>query len=433
MDENLSLLIRNCVADYNNKKAIYQKMQDYYTGTTDVKLNYDALSDKNTRKIDCNFIKKFIKEECAYVLGNAPTLATRSGDTKLTDRIDRNQYAWSEKHEKELLTEALKFGESYELYYIDPNETELTLKAKICTPLDSYVYEDDYGVVKLFIRFYTKKFDLTQYFDVYTENTVYTFKYVVSNEPLSETPNTIGRIPVSVCRIAKIEEKDTLYYDLKTLQDAFETNLSDSSNEISDFRNAYLMFLGAKVTEEFVEDMKTSGVISNENPEAKVQWLIKNINDTFVKNTMNKTEDLIYQIANHINNNEELVSNTSSLALRTRMISLEFKCKYLMDSMKDCMKKRYKLLCELLNKANNNFDYKDLIITFTPAIPNDDLLMANIVSQLGDKLCPETALSLFSFINNPDQETQWAEEAYEKKLQLKQKYDVTERKEPEEE
>ena len=44
--------------------------------------------------------------------------------------------------------------------------------------------------------------------------------------------------------------EDSLYKDLKGLQDAYETNLSDLGNEISDFRNAYMVMTDCEFEEE---------------------------------------------------------------------------------------------------------------------------------------------------------------------------------------
>ena len=49
-------------------------------------------------------------------------------------------------------------------------------------------------------------------------------------------------------------------------------------------------------------------------------------------------------------------------------------------------------------------DYRDIKIKFTANIPQDDLNTAQIISQLGDKVSTETALSLLSFVENPTQE-----------------------------
>jgi len=134
-------------------------------------------------------------------------------------------------------------------------------------------------------------------------------------------------------------------------------------------------------------------------------WLIKNINDTFIQNTLNTMEDKMYQLSSHINHNEKMQSNLSSLALRARLIALEEKCKLNQKSIADCIKTRLKFLFIYLKVIKNiEYDFRDIKIKFTPNIPQDDLMTAQVISQLGDKLSTETGLSLLSFIENPKNE-----------------------------
>jgi len=55
-----------------------------------------------------------------------------------------------------------------------------------------------------------------------------------------------------------------------------------------------------------------------------------------------------------------------------------------------------------------SYDYRDIKVKFTPAIPSDDLTNSTIVTALGDRISTETALSLFSFVDNPQNEVKKA-------------------------
>lgn len=73
--------------------------------------------------------------------------------------------------------------------------------------------------------------------------------------------------------IAKIDR--TIYDKIKGLQDSYETNLSDISNEISDFRNAYLYFAGCELKEGDLDKMKELGIINLPGEKSTASWLIK--------------------------------------------------------------------------------------------------------------------------------------------------------------
>ena len=113
----------------------------------------------------------------------------------------------------------------------------------------------------------------------------------------------------------------------------------------------------------------------------------------------------MYQLASHINNNEKLVSNTSSLALRNRLIGLEEKCTNNIQALVDAIKVRLQFLFIYLKiKQNKNYDWKDVDIKIVPNIPTDDLMVSQIISQLNGKLSTRTGLAQLSFIDNPDNE-----------------------------
>lgn len=403
-------LVRECYGDFSAKQALYDKMYNYYKGNTDAVANYKMVTERSNNKTPCNFVKKFIKEEVSYSVGNDITYISKSGDENVINDISYYLGHWSEKHDSELAKRMLTYGFAFELYYIDK---ENQFCSRIISPRKGYAYTDDFGNVLFFMHIFTKKFDLDTYIDVYDSDFIYHFdgNFNELDKPMA---NILGSVPVGVVKISEELEDDTIYKDIKGLQDAYETNLSDISNEISDFRNAYLAISGFKINEDDIPAMKEKGIIQIPNKDGKAVWLIKNINDQFIQNTLLTQEDKMYQLTSHINHNEKMQSNLSGMALRSRLISLEEKCKLNQKSIADCVKVRLKMLFIFLKWLKNiDYDYRDIKLKFTPNIPQDDLNSAQIVSQLGDKLSLETGLSLFSFVDNPKNEIEKIEKEQE--------------------
>jgi SPP1 family phage portal protein len=407
-------LLKKCKQDFDMKLTTYMNMQRYYDGKTDAMQNYKMITKRANTKVKCNFIQKFVNEEASYCCGNKVTYSSHSDNSEVIEDIRANLRHWREKHNKELCKQALIFNKAYELYYVD---SEGLFNSLICTPLDSYILQDDFGNIQLFIRFFTKKFDETKtiYADAYTDKDI--AHYTVIGDVFTKIPdsnvdiNIFSKVPVSIVNIGTVDE--SLYAILKGLQDGYETNLSDMVNEISDFRNAYLVFKNCKLDDKTkdedgktqIDKMKELGVMDLPGQNTDAKWLIKEINDSFVQNTLNTLEDKMYQLSSHINNNEKLVSNTSSLALRNRLIGLEEKCTNNIQALIDCIKVRLKFLFEYLKiKQNKDYDWKDIDIKITPNIPTDDLMMAQIISQLNGKLSLKTGLAQLSFVDNVDNE-----------------------------
>ncbi|MCW6061455.1 phage portal protein [Clostridium sporogenes] len=394
-------LLKKAYEEYQNNKTTYDKMYQYYKGNTDAMANYKMVTERSNNKTPVNYIKKFIKEEVSYSVGNDVNYISKSGDENIVNDIDYYIDHWSEGHDSNLAKNMLIYSLAYELYYVDK---EGQFCSKVIPPTQGYAAIDDFGNISFFMHSYKLKFDDTTYIDVYTDKEILHFndKFEEINKP---TKHIFGAVPVGLAKLSDEGKDDTLFKDLKGLQDAYETNLSDISNEISDFRNAYMVLTGVAIDEEEIPKMKKLGVMQIKDKNGTAAWLIKNINDTFIQNTLNTMEDKMYQLSSHINHNEKMQSNLSSLALRARLIALEEKCKLNQKAIADCIKTRLKFLFIYLKVIKNiEYDFRDIKIKFTPNIPQDDLMTVQVISQLGDKLSTETGLSLLSFIENPKNE-----------------------------
>lgn len=392
-------LVKKAYGSYHVFRNIYEKMYRYYKGDTDAIRKYLFVTDRSNLKVNVNYIKKFIKEEVAYTLGNDITYESRTDDTNIVKDIEYYTAHWDELHDTDLMKYLLIFTEVYELYYIDK---KADFCSKIIKPSDGYAYKDSSsGKVLFFIHTFKNDFEQHNNIDVYTEKYIYHFNDKFE-EIASPSENLFKEVPVSIGILSHEKESDSLYKDIKGLQDAFETNLSDVGNEISDFRNAYLKFIGCKIDNDDVPKMKRLGVLQLPGKGASADWLIKNINDTFIQNTLDRYHDTMYEIACHINHNEKLQSNLSGITLRSRLIVLENKCNLQIKAHRNIVKNRLRFLFIYLDlKKNKIYDYKDIKALYTPNIPSDDLATAQMLSQVPDGIISkDTARGRFSFINN---------------------------------
>lgn len=420
LDKNEELL-SNIKSDFESRKIIYDKIYDYcVTGKSEVYTDYKHNPKRSNLKVRTNFIKKFIKEEVSYLLSNKPTYISKSDNSKEVEFVNFKLSHWDKNHDKMLLRDMLSYGSIFELYYTSKLGKELLFNSKIVSPRDGYLLTDDFGRAKMFLRFFKKKFDTKQYIDIYTSDFIYHVDDSFT-EVSKPTENIFGEVPVKVGCVSAYKEHDTLFNELKGLQDAYETNLSDIVNEISDYRLAYLIMLGCNIDYKTKDEegktqldyMKEKGIINANEKDVIIKFLTKDINDTFVQNTLDVLKKNIYEISNHIDTNEKLQSNTSGSALRNRLIGLEQRVRDSEGSMKNIIQGRMYFLFKLFNKIENiDYDYRDVSVKFTLNIPQDDLLMAQTLSQfgIGENISLKTALAQLSFINNPDQEIKLIED-----------------------
>lgn len=419
-------ILQKCFSRFEQEWRIYQKIYWYYCGITDVNTNmsynasgvfddgvfnsfidgegignYNAVNDRFAGKVNTNFIKRIIKEEVSYSTGNPITYTSIKGDTKIIDALRYNEAHWNEDHETNLAKQMLTYSFAYELYYIDK---DAKFCAKVISPRHGFAYIDDFGNTIFFLHIFRQKFDSKLYLDIYTDNEIIHCDEVFGE--ISRTTHPFGKVPIGIAKCSEEGWLDSIYHDLKSLQDAYETNVSDISTEITDgIRNAYLHLHNTSVKEEDLARMKRLGIIETKGDGVTAGFLVKNINDGFIQNTLNLLEDKMFFITSHINPNEKLPSNTSSLAIKARMMGLQTKCKLNEEALTNCIKTRHKMLFTYLNwKQGSNFDYLDIKSKFISNLPSDDLMTATIIGMLSGKVSDETLIAQLSFVDNPGNE-----------------------------
>ncbi len=395
-------LLKKCYEDFKLNKSKFEDMYNYYCGESKTMRNYSAMDYQESHKANFNFIKKMIKEEVAWSVATPVSYISKTNDKDIVQQIDYYLYHWNKNHDSELLKNLLIYSMSYELYYIDK---EGQFSAKIITPRNGYAYVDDFGNVLLFMHIFKLRFDDKAYIDVYTNNEILHFDSDFKEVKLP-TPHIFERVPVSIGIISEEKEKDTLYSDLRDIQDAYSIINSDGVNEITNTRQAILVGKGIQLDEETKVNLKKYRFANlPSDKEASLGWLIKNLNPEYQRLMMENLKEDIYELSFHVNGSEKLQSNTSSLSLRTRLINLESKTKLNNKALTNVLIHRIKFLFIYLKTIKDvDYDFRNIGIKFNSVIPSDDLTIANILNLLQDKVSLRTGLSQLSFIEDSDTE-----------------------------
>jgi len=367
---------------------------------------YSYINDRNNNKISTNFIGKFVDEETSYSIGQNLNYISHSGDSKITEAIRLNLANWKEDHDVKLMKDMLIYSKAFELYYIDK---DANFSSQIISPRHGIAYTSECDEPIFFLHIFRNSYETKQCVDVYTDSEIIHCDETFNE--LGRCSHPFGEVPIGIATLSEDGWLGTLYHKCKGLQDAYERNLSDVSQEIGEFRNSYLVLNNLALQDEDIVTMKKKGVMETKGKDGSASWLEKNVNDAFLQNTLKTIEDKLYQISCHLNHNDKISSNVSSLAIRAKLISLEEKCRLNEKALTNTIKTRLRMLFSYINSLKStSYDVRDVRVKWTANIPSDDLTNATIVTALGDKLSTETALSLFSFIDNPANEVKKAKE-----------------------
>jgi SPP1 family phage portal protein len=399
-------LLLQCLEAFRQQQIDKQKYQDYYDGKHDILANYKFNPKRANTKIVVNWFKKFLQDELAYSLNNPVNYIDRTANPEFIDRIDLDFSTWEKLHNQKLMLKANTFGHAYELRYLKDNE----FKASVLTPLNCFVLEgnDAEKTPLLAMHFYKEnQFSEVEKVDVYLPNNLVRHFIVEGEELVStgESTHAFPEVPIRVVE-ANIDRKSMLD-DIKDLIDSYNTTISNMVNELSDFRMALIKIVGTRFeNEDDISMMVEKGVIEIQTG-ADIDYLIKNLPDQFANSTLKEIKENIYKQASHIDTNEKLQSNTSSSALRGRLITLENKCATIHTMLEQCIKSRLKDYFFILKiRENVEYDYRLISTRFTMNVPTDLLHLADIASKLKDIFALETLYGLFPFVESPSVEYQ---------------------------
>lgn len=402
-------LVNKCLVKFREQQVAKQPYKDYYEGRHDILHDYSMAKSRSNMRIVVNFFRKFINDEIAYSLGHPVNYISRSGDDGIVDVLERNFSHWEKVHDQNLMKQTNIYGESYELWYTTQDGE---FRATVLNPLNAFIVEsgDAEGRVKLALHEYPEDmFAKDHLLDVYVGNEVYHYRVgkhsKIIGEYIGKRKINFSRPPIRVCEANP--ERQSMLDDIKRENDAYNNVLSDLVNEVSDFRQAFLKIIGANLGTEEADKMKESGILTVNNDKVRIEYLTKEINDTFVQNLLANLEEKMYKVASHIDTNEKLQSNLSGAALRSRMIALENKCTLMQSMLEQTMKERLKAYFNYVRiKEGNEFDYKDVQLKFTMNIPADINLLADTISKLENTVSQETLVSLLPFVENPKVEVE---------------------------
>lgn len=427
-------------------------MEDYYNGKTDIQTTYKKSKIGLNRKVNVNFIKKLIDEEVSFAVGNpisyVPSLTVEEiiegkniqdsvAESNLINLIMKE----NSNADAMLATNMLKFGEAVEHYYWKDGK----FKIKEYDSLSIITERDEEDEVISALRIF--KLDDVEYMDYFTDTEV--VRLDEEFKVLNNEKHYFGFCPISYGSQIGCSN-NTIYNDVKSLQDAIEGILSDLINEIGDSRLSYLILKNITVSDEIKEqytdkktglvdmdkimdyllkNMRDNAILNintddNNNRGIGIEYLIKNVNSDMHIKALEMIIDMIYQISQHINLNEQQASNTSGVALQTRIIALRNKVKMQQNCLTKVIKKRIKAIITMMIKNYNkkDLDFNKVGIVYNMNIPSDNSAIADIMTKLcvPGYLDVETGLSQLSFVTNPKEVYEKAQEELKFRIQNEQ-------------
>ena len=420
-DEELSiLLLQKMINKFRVEvEPKLKKYKNYYDGKQAIlNKNYTDAS-KPCSRVVTNYCQDIADAYCGYLA--SPNYISYNSSNDITSIMEVLNYNDYQSEDSDFLLDALKYGIAYELMYLD---NEAQVRFRLINPLTAFAIFDDTltGDLLYFVRMY-KANDWnesdTYNVDVYSDYSIKHYTMAGYNGNLTFVAEEAHHFSQCPANVFSLPDEKAIFDCVLSLQDAANEILSDEIDDYSAFCDAYLSLTGADIDAEGVAMMKENRVLVL--PEgAAAAWLTKNANDTQVDNILKRIHDNIYRIAKCPDfSSETFVGGVSSgIAIRYRLTGMETRAAAICARMKKALQRRIEIICGIASLKLGEEIFRDIDISFTRNIPEDNSSIVNLVNALKGTVSDATLLAQIPFVKDVQAELEAVKTQKQENLSL---------------
>lgn len=420
-DEELSiLLLQKMINKFRVEvEPKLKKYKNYYDGKQAILNKHYTDASKPCSRVVTNYCQDIADAYCGYLA--SPNYISYNSSNDITSIMEVLNYNDYQSEDSDFLLDALKYGIAYELMYLD---NEAQVRFRLINPLTAFAIFDDTltGDLLYFVRMY-KANDWnesdTYNVDVYSDYSIKHYTMAGYNGNLTFVAEEAHHFSQCPANVFSLPDEKAIFDCILTLQDAANEILSDEIDDYSAFCDAYLSLTGADIDAEGVAMMKENRVLVL--PEgAAAAWLTKNANDTQVENILKRIHDNIYRIAKCPDfSSETFVGGVSSgIAIRYRLTGMETRAAAICARMKKALQRRIEIICGIASLKLGEEVFRDIDISFTRNIPEDNTSIVNLVNALKGTVSDATLLAQIPFVKDVQAELEAVKTQKQENLSL---------------
>jgi SPP1 family phage portal protein len=393
-------LLNKMINEFNvNVEPKLKKYKNYYDGLHTILNKSYADESKKCNHTIINYCKNIADSYCGYLA--TPGYISYSSNDDIEEIMEILKYNDYQAEDADLLLDALIYGVSAELMYIDKDGKT---RFRLINPTSCFgVYDDSLtGDLTHFVRWYkANDWDDSDIYnvDVYSDYDIKHYKMSGLSGFLafvSEEPHYFSQCPAN---ILVLQDEKSIYDCIISLQDAVNELLTSEIDDYSAFCDAYLGITGADADNDDVNIMKDSKVIVL--PEgADIKWITKNMNDAQVENILKRIHDSIYRIAQCPDfSSESFVGGVSSgIAIRYRLTGMETRAGKIEAVIKKALQRRVEIICGIASLKLGEEVFRDINIDFKRNIPTDITATIALVNSLRGLVSDATLIAQLPFV-----------------------------------
>ncbi len=406
MPDNEIMDIDNLNEYLNKHKALvgrrYMKLKEAYMGDYPILHQNSKETWKPDNRIVVNFAKYIVDTMNGYFIGIP--IKVSSEDETTNDYINMlDKYNDQDDNNAELSKICSIYGKGYEMYYVDDKGN---IAITYLSPLEAFIVYDESIIQKprYFINVYRDE-DNVLHGQLRTSKETMNFTDKGGLHFIDTKPHGFEDVPAS--EYIENEERMAIFESVYSMINEYNKAISEKSNDVDYFADAYLKILGAHLDDDNVKAIRDDRVINLEGSDTDnvvVEFMDKPNSDTTQENLINRLERLIFQNSMIANMNDEDFGNASGISLRYKLLSMSNLAKTKERKFTSGMNRRYRLIFS--NPANSikSDDWMNVEYKFSQNYPANILEEAQIAAQLEGLVSKETQLSVLSIVEDVKKE-----------------------------
>lgn len=373
---------------------------------------------KPCNRIVSNYCYNIVQNYQGYITGIDISYLSQTNIDAIQDILNYNDVRTED---NELLRNALIFGKSFEINYVDEDAKQRfkVLDSRECIPVYSNDLNNDLlYVIRYYVADTINNSQDEYYIEVYGNEFIR--KYKSSNafatlSLLEEKPNLYKQVPITVFNLNSDEE--SIFDKVMTLQDAYNKLLSSEVDDFESFCDAYLVLKGCMADADDLVAMKQNRVLMMDT-DAEASYLTKSVSDTQIENMLKNINDTIHKISNSPDFTEDTFMSQSGVAIKYKLIGFENVASNIVANMTKALQRRIELICSILSLTDGEAKWRDIHIVFTRNLPQNITDTAQAINQLRGIVSDKTLISLLPFIKDVDAEVKQIQEEKEANMSM---------------
>lgn len=200
------------------------------------------------------------------------------------------------------------------------------------------------------------------------------------------------------------------------LMDAYDVVTSATTEEVEQFRLAYLMLKGAgmQIDQEVYRQFEQTGIIPVDT-DGDAKFVVKEVNKDVVEWLLCELRKNIYKFGKSIDLSKDYGGDLRVIGWQVALLSLENSCKVTERKFKRALSRQYKIVTDKWRSwGRGNIDPRNLRFTFTRNMPQDVAGEIDMAVQGSGTFSLKTLFSQVSFIDDPEQEIEQIQEEQER-------------------